>query len=144
MSDELKKVISSNNLRSVFQPIVSLQTGEVIGYEALTRGPVDSKYMNPEILFEEAKKYGLLWELEILCRSNAIKTFSKHISDKLLFVNIDPAVLNDEHFIKGFTKEILTEHNISPMSLIFEITEKTSIENYKNFNEVINYRSLST
>ena len=139
MSDELRGIIANNNLRSVFQPIVSLQTAEVIGYEALTRGPVDSKYINPEILFDEAKTYDLLWDLEILCRSNAIKTFSSHNSDKLLFVNVDPAVLKDEHFIKGFTKEILTEHNISPLSLIFEITEKTSIDNYKNFNEVIDY-----
>ena len=139
MSDELRRIIASNNLRSVFQPIVSLQTGDVIGYEALTRGPVDSKYINPEILFEEAKTHDLLWDLEILCRSNAIKTFSSHNSDKLLFVNVDPAVLKDEHFIKGFTKDILTEHNISPLSLIFEITEKTSIDNYKNFNEVIDY-----
>jgi len=74
MSDELRKIISSNNLRTVFQPIVSLQTGEVIGYEALTRGPKDSKYINPELLFEEAKTHELLWDLEILCRSNAIKT----------------------------------------------------------------------
>jgi EAL domain-containing protein (putative c-di-GMP-specific phosphodiesterase class I) len=139
MSDELRRIIASNNLRSVFQPIVSLQTGDVIGYEALTRGPVDSKYINPEILFEEAKTHDLLWDLEILCRSNAIKTFSSHNSDKLLFVNVDPAVLKDEHFIKGFTKDILTEHNISPLSLIFEITEKTSIDNYKIFNEVIDY-----
>jgi diguanylate cyclase (GGDEF)-like protein len=139
MSDELRRIIGSNDLRTVFQPIVSLQTGDIIGYEALTRGPKDSKYMNPELLFEEAKIHDLLWDLEILCRSNAIKTFSGHNSDKLLFVNVDPAVIKDEHFIKGFTKEILTEHNISPMSLIFEITEKTSIENYKNFNEVMNY-----
>jgi diguanylate cyclase (GGDEF)-like protein len=139
MSDELRKIISSNDLKTVFQPIVSLQTGEVIGYEALTRGPKESKYINPELLFEEAKTHELLWDLEILCRSNAIKTFSGHNSDKLLFVNVDPAVLNDEHFIKGFTKEILIEHNINPLSLIFEITEKTSIDNYKNFNEVINY-----
>ncbi len=139
MSDELISIIASNNLKSVFQPIVSLQTGDVIGYEALTRGPLDSKYINPEMLFEEAKTHDLLWDLEILCRSNAIKTFSSHNSDKLLFVNVDPAVLKDEHFIKGFTKDILTEHNISPLSLIFEITEKTSIDNYKNFNEVIDY-----
>lgn len=139
MSDELRKIILNNNLRSVFQPIVSLQTGDVIGYEALTRGPVDSRYINPEILFEEAKTHDLLWDLEILCRSNAIKTFSSHNSDKLLFVNVDPSVLKDQHFIKGFTKEILTEHNINPLSLILEITEKTSIDNYINFNEVIDY-----
>ena len=54
MSDELIRIINSNSLKTVFQPIVSLQTGEVIGYEALTRGPWNSKYINPEILFGEA------------------------------------------------------------------------------------------
>ena len=139
MSDELQEIISSNKLRSVFQPIISLQNGDVIGYEALTRGPKDSKYLNPEILFDEAKTQNLLWDLEITCRKNSIKTFSKHNSDKLLFINIDPAVLKDNHFIKGFTKEILAKYNISPMSLIFEITEKTSIDDYENFSEVIDY-----
>ncbi|MBU3179218.1 EAL domain-containing protein [Clostridium estertheticum] len=139
MSDELREIISSNRLRSVFQPIISMQTGEVIGYEALTRGPKDSKYINPEILFEAAKTHDLLWDLEITCRKNAIKAFSSHNSDKFLFVNIDPAVLKDDNFIKGFTKELLAKYNISPTSLIFEITEKTSIDCYENFSEVIDY-----
>lgn len=139
MTIELRNIILKNNLKTVFQPIVSLETGDVIGYEALTRGPKDSKYINPELLFDDAKKYNLLWNLEILCRSNAIKTYSSYNKDKLLFVNVDPGVLKDTNFIKGFTKEILVEYNISPMSLIFEITEKSSIENYKNFKEVIDY-----
>lgn len=139
MSYELTRIINNNLLKTVFQPIVSLQTGDVIGYEALTRGPSDSKYGNPEMLFDVAKTHDLLWELEILCRANAIKAFSSFQSDKLLFLNVDPAVIRDEHFIKGFTKDLLIEHNISPMSLILEITEKTSIDDYTNFNEVINY-----
>lgn len=139
MSDELRNIINNNLLRTVFQPIVSLQTGDVIGYEALTRGPAGSQYLNPELLFSAAKTHDLLWDLEILCRANAIKTFSSFKSDKLLFLNVDPDVIRDEHFIKGFTKDLLAEYNVSPMSLIFEITEKTSIDNYTHFNEVINY-----
>ncbi|MBC7959555.1 MAG: GGDEF domain-containing protein [Vallitaleaceae bacterium] len=139
MSDELIRIISNNLLRTVYQPIISLQTGDVIGYEALTRAPADSKFANPEVLFEAAKKHDLLWDLEILCRANAIRTFSSFGSDKFLFLNVDPEVIRDEHFIKGFTKDLLTEYHISPQSLILEITEKTSIDNYFNFNEVINY-----
>lgn len=140
MSEELRNIIIKNDLRTVFQPIISLQSGETIGYEALTRAPKSSKYTNPEYLFEDAKRYDLLWDLEIICRSNAIREFSfQNTKDKLLFINVDPDTIRDVHFIKGFTKEILAEFNISPMSVIFEITEKTSIENYKNFNEILNY-----
>jgi EAL domain-containing protein (putative c-di-GMP-specific phosphodiesterase class I) len=139
MFDQLREIIFENKLRTVFQPIISLRTGDVFGYEALTRGPKDSKYLNPELLFDDAKKYDLLWELEILCRSNAIKTYCSQNKDKHLFINVDPDVLKDQHFIKGFTKEILTEFNKSPMSVTFEITEKSTIENYKNFKEIIDY-----
>lgn len=139
MLDELWDIIYGNKLRTVYQPIVSLENGEVMGYEALTRGPADSKYVNPELLFEDAIKNNLLWDLEVLCRSNAIKKFSSFNSDKLLFLNVDANVIKDEHFIKGFTMEILTKYYINPMALIFEITEKTSIKNYESFTEVINY-----
>ncbi|WP_132040351.1 hypothetical protein [Caldanaerobacter subterraneus] len=40
----------------MFQPVVSLFDGEVVGYEALTRGPEGTIFYNPEVLFEEAKK----------------------------------------------------------------------------------------
>lgn len=139
MKSELMDIIYNNRLFSVFQPILSLKDGEILGYEALTRVKNIGKYQNPEILFDEAKECDLLWDLEILCRSNAIKAYSKFKTEKLLFLNVDPNVMRDEHFIKGFTKEILTEYNISPMSLIFEITEKSTIENYSNFKEIIDY-----
>lgn len=139
MTHELMNIIEENKLDTVFQPIISLRTGDILGYEALTRGRTSSRYKNPEMLFEHAKKFNMLWDLEILCRENAIKAFSKYKSDKLLFINVDPDVIKDEHFIKGFTKEVLNEYNINPMSIIFEITEKTSILNYETFNEVINY-----
>lgn len=139
MQEHLKEIIEKNDLKTVFQPIISLQNGRIIGYEALTRGPIDSKYRNPEILFEDAKQSNLLWDLEILCRANAIEAFSGFNSDKFLFLNVDPEIIRDKHFIKGLTKELLSEYNINPMNLIFEITEKTSINDYENFNEVINY-----
>lgn len=139
MTDELMKVIKNNLLDSVFQPIISLVDGEVIGYEALTRTTENSIYSNPEVLFEEAKRQDLLWDLEILCRANAIKKFSTFNVDRLLFLNVDPYVMKDEHFMKGFTKELLTEYHLNPTSLIFEITEKSSIENYRNFKAIIDY-----
>lgn len=55
LQEEIKNIISQKRFDIVFQPIVSLSDGEVIGYEALTRGPQGS-YHNPEVLFEEAEK----------------------------------------------------------------------------------------
>lgn len=138
----LKDIIVQNNIKTVFQPIVSLKNAEIIGYEALSRGPEDSIYRNPEIMFEDAQKEGLLWELELKCRLNAIKRFKAFHSNKLLFINVDPNIIKDEHFIKGFTREFLNDNTIDPSLLIFEITEKSSISDYNQFNTIIeNYKS---
>ncbi|MDI6604338.1 MAG: GGDEF domain-containing protein [Thermoanaerobacteraceae bacterium] len=141
MEEDIKKIIEERQFTIFFQPIVSLSDGKVVGYEALTRGPEGSFFYNPEILFGEAKKYDLLWELEMVTRIKAIEIFNSFKNDKLLFLNVDPEIIKDEHFIKGTTREVLQFYGTSPSNLIFEITEKTAINDYKTFKDVIdNYK----
>ncbi len=134
---ELNYILESENISTVYQPIVSLIDGTVIGYEALSRGPADSPLKSPDKLFEAARLHNRSWDLELLCRVKAIKRASKLPKDTLLFINVDPHIFRDEKFKKGFTKEFLAEHNMSPESIIFEITEKSSIEDYKSFRAAL-------
>lgn len=134
---ELKKILEGGDISTVFQPIVSLKDGSVIGYECLSRGPVNSELYSPDRLFEAAEKYHRLWDLELLCRVKAIERAQSIEKNKYLFINVDPHILKDEKFKKGFTKEFLAKHNMSPESIIFEITEKTSIEDYKTFKAAL-------
>ena len=142
MEEKLKKIITERQFNIIFQSVVSLTNGEIIGYEALTRGPEGSLFYNPELLFEEAKKANLLWELEKVTRISAIEKFNSFRSDKLLFLNVDPEIIKDEHFIKGTTKEVLEFYGINPSNLIFEITEKTAIRDYKAFKNVIDHYKI--
>lgn len=141
LNEEVKRIIEEKKFTIVFQPIVSMSDSKVIGYEALTRGPEGSLFNNPGFLFEEAKKANLLWELEMATRIKAIETFNSFKTDKLLFLNVDPDILKDEHFIKGATKNVLQFYGVNPSNLIFEITERTVIKDYKIFRNVIdNYK----
>lgn len=54
---ELKEIIDKKNVRTVFQPIISMKTGEILGYEALSRGPKGSPLESPLELFAAAEKY---------------------------------------------------------------------------------------
>jgi EAL domain-containing protein (putative c-di-GMP-specific phosphodiesterase class I) len=112
--------------------------GVVIGYEALSRGPSKSPLSSPDKLFEAARTYNRTWDLELLCRIKAIKRAANLPKDTFLFINVDPHIFRDEKFKKGLTKEFLSEYNMSPESIIFEITEKTSIEDYKSFRDALN------
>ncbi len=61
----LDRLILGHELSPVFQPIASLLDGEVLGYEALIRGPVDSPLRYPDALFAAARREGQLFQLEI-------------------------------------------------------------------------------
>jgi EAL domain-containing protein (putative c-di-GMP-specific phosphodiesterase class I) len=55
--NELQDMILNNKIRTVFQPIVSLSDGSVLGYEALSRGPEGSNLERPDVFFRIARKY---------------------------------------------------------------------------------------
>jgi len=135
---ELECILNNKNISTVYQPIISLLDGKIIGYEALSRGPVDSPLQSPDKLFKAAQIYNKTWELEQLCRIKAIERATNLERNKYLFINVDPHIFKDEKFKKGFTKEFLAEHNMSPDCIIFEITEKTCIEDYKSFKQALN------
>lgn len=135
---ELNNIIKNKNITTVYQPIVSLSDGQIIGYEALSRGPIGSPLQNPDKLFKAAQAHYKTWELEQLCRIKAIEKAANIEKNKYLFINVDPYIFKDEKFKKGFTKEFLAQHNMSPDCIIFEITEKTCIEDYTSFKQALN------
>lgn len=137
MEQELNEILKTGNITTLFQPIISLKDASIIGYEALSRGPKGSPLQFPDKLFEAAAIYNKSWELESLCRTKALEKSSNLDKDKFLFINVDPLIFKDDKFKKGFTKEFLLRHNISPNSIIFEITEKTAIEDYIGFKKAL-------
>ena len=135
-------IINKKKIRSVFQPIVSLQTGEILSFEALSRITLKSCSLNIEELFNIANKIEQAWKLDQLCRKSAIKA-SKHMpSNKKLFINVDANVLLDQDFVQGFTKEYLKKYDLDSNNIVFELSEKTSIEDRNLFKEAVkHYRS---
>lgn len=139
---ELDDIIQHKRIRAVFQPIISLWDGFVLGYEALSRVTGESLIKSPEDLFIAAGKHNRLWDLELLCRTIALESAYKFMIspfDKKLFLNVNPSTMHDETFKKGFTKEFLKQYEIAPNNVIFEITEKHVIEDMVGFLSTINH-----
>ncbi len=138
LGDEFMEILNHEKIKTVFQPIISLRNGDILGYEALSRGPQKSFFENPEKLFDYARAMGRLWELEFLCRLKALENVSRSSMTDLIFINVDPHIIKDENFRKGFTKDFLRRYNISPENIVFEITEKSAAVNIESFNKLIN------
>lgn len=65
------EVLDRRAVRAVFQPLVDLTSGEVVGFEALARGPRGSAWERPDVLFAAARERGRLGELDWVCRAAA-------------------------------------------------------------------------
>ncbi|MCW2697077.1 MAG: hypothetical protein JWR62_2162, partial [Modestobacter sp.] len=61
-------VLRMEGVRSLFQPIIAIDTGRVVAYEALARGP-EGPLHAPDALFAAAREAGLLAELDAACRA---------------------------------------------------------------------------
>jgi len=146
MKDEIKEaledIISQRKIKTVFQPIISLRDGSILGHEALSRITCNCIINNPEMLFSVAGEYNRLWDLELLCRTKALETAYKFMIppyDKMLFINVNPNIMHDEKFIKGFTREFLMQFQMKPQNVIFEITERNVILDMQGFLSTIDH-----
>ena len=141
LSEKLQEIIKNSQITSVFQPIVSLRDGGVLGYEALSRGPKGSELESPEMLFSVAEETKSLWDLERLCRTKALYAMQISKANATLFLNVNPNIMEDETFQKGFTKDYLKQFDIDPKKIIFEITERSAVANINEFRQIIrNYK----
>lgn len=139
---DLKNIIDKKAIRTVFQPIISLRDGEVLGHEALSRITCDNSIENLETIFALAGQYSCLWDLEQLCRTRAFEAAFRFMNppySKKLFINVNPNVLHDESFQKGLTKEFLNHFHISSGNIIFEITERNLIKDIDGFVATVNH-----
>jgi EAL domain-containing protein (putative c-di-GMP-specific phosphodiesterase class I) len=134
---ELQEVLLTDQLSTVFQPIVELRQRSVLGYEALSRGPAGSVYQMPLRLFEMAAEADLVFELDRKCRRRALVSASNLPHAAKLFVNVFPSAMYDPEFQGQALVALAEAHGLTPDRVVLEITEKSAIENYGVFVEAL-------
>jgi PAS domain S-box-containing protein len=111
--------IEDSAFTSFFQPIVELETGRVVGYEALTRF---SGHQGPALAFAAAARAGLGVELETATLVGAVKAAALLPPNAYLSVNASP-----EFIASGAVRRILAGIE---RPIVLEITEHVPITNY--------------
>lgn len=138
--DEFRQILYEKNITSIYQPIVSLADGLPFGYEALTRGPKNSYFHSPINLFHFAESQDLLFPIEKMARESAIKNCSSFMkNNEKLFLNFSPKIINDPSFSPGITAALLKKYGFSPNDVVFEITERQAIHDFKTFRKALNH-----
>ncbi|MGR9013837.1 MAG: EAL domain-containing protein [Gammaproteobacteria bacterium] len=140
---EIINIIDGKLLTPHFQPIVSMTQKNIMGYEALIRGPSDSPLHSPFNLFTTAEKYNLSTKLEFLCREITIQQFAELGIKEKLFINASPLVLLQPEFKKGETLRLLDQYDVNPRSVVIELTEHKPADNYEIMRaSAKHYRSM--
>jgi EAL domain-containing protein (putative c-di-GMP-specific phosphodiesterase class I) len=119
----LDAALTPGGLRTLFQPIVDLETFDVIGYEALSRGPAGTRLEQPVALFAEARARGRLADLDAACRRQAFRSArrSGRLAPLTLFVNIEPEVLDSAPLDDLLA---IARGERGQLRVVFEITER--------------------
>lgn len=133
----LQKIIIEQQIQTVFQPIVDLDTLEIVGYEALSRGPKNTEFTSPLMLFTLAAEYGLSFELDTLCRRKAFERASDLPGHIKIFVNTLTMTIHDPQFRGMYLEELMQDLKIKPENVVFEVNEKLAIANYEVFRRAL-------
>jgi EAL domain-containing protein (putative c-di-GMP-specific phosphodiesterase class I) len=134
-ADELRNVLRTRSLRTYYQPIVDMEHDDIVGYEALTRGPANTFLEVPDALFSCSDSARLSGELDALCRTQAVRNARGFASSLKLFVNVLPEAFTTPSLAENGLEELLAEMTLEPRNLVLEITERCAIENFERFCE---------
>ena len=126
----IRGVLEARSFHPVFQPIVELASGEVVGFEALTR--FDSG-QRPDLCFANAWSVGLGIELELATVAAAVEAAKGLPSGLYLDLNASPRLLAHADQLRRLL------HGAG-RPLVIEITEHEVVDDYDALRDAI--RSL--
>lgn len=109
-------------LHHVFQQFIDLDSGAVIAYEALLRGPDGTRWASPMVLLDAARAAGRLAELEHASLRAALAGAAASSDGQAvtLFVNLEPRTLTHHLDVVLDALAARAEH----VQVVVEITER--------------------
>jgi diguanylate cyclase (GGDEF)-like protein len=134
-ADDFDRLLKEGRIRTLFQPIVSLSDGSVLGYEALSRGPIGTRLEGADALFSTAAQRGVAAQLERICRFKAIENASGIPPGCYLFLNISPRVFEERN--EALSRDVVGQNRLAQERIVLEITEKQAIEDFDLFKRTL-------
>jgi sensor c-di-GMP phosphodiesterase-like protein len=126
---QLRRAIRRDNLHLLYQPIVNLATGRIVGAEALIRWSDEEGFVvSPEIFISLAEENGFVRSITRLVVRHAMRDFSpllRQFPYLRLSINAAASDLCDPRFLPMLDQALLNS-GVSSRSLAIEITERSA------------------
>ncbi|MBY4895977.1 phosphodiesterase [Cupriavidus sp. AU9028] len=114
-------------LHTVFQPIVVFESAELLGYEALLRGPQGTDLASPDALFRLARNVEETVGLEIRAARLALTRFAELMLPGLLFINFSASSLRHLLADGGRAMGELLRDTVPASRVVLELTEQVRV-----------------
>lgn len=144
---QLMELMKEQSFETAFQPILSLQKDETLGFEVLNRPLSTALFPSTEQFYDYAGKSSHVFMIEGFLRNLSLQRYAKQLDQnqsfqkELIFINIQPQVLADPLYRSGTTLDLLNQYGLAPDQIVLELTEKEAVTDYVQFEKVIsNYR----
>ncbi|MBB6731144.1 EAL domain-containing protein [Cohnella zeiphila] len=134
---QLDRILRECDISVLAQPIMDLRSGDIFGWEILTRGPAASVFHLPEELFRFASQSNQLCKLEFLIVKTALEEIAARQVREPVFLNVTAVTLGHPQFL-DHVLECLKEHpSLRPAQIVFEITERHEVKDFVEMAEVL-------
>jgi diguanylate cyclase (GGDEF)-like protein len=122
--EAVRSLVEERRLSTVFQPIWSFGSGELLGIEALTRPDPSYGLSGPAEAFDIAEQIGCVHELDELCATWALTAAADLPDGALLFVNLAPKTLELDFDGNEWLLGGVERAGLAPDRVVVEVTER--------------------
>ncbi|QMV43493.1 EAL domain-containing protein [Cohnella cholangitidis] len=137
LRSQMEQLLDQGSISVLAQPIMNLTSGDVYGWEILTRGPVGSVLHLPDELFQFASQTRLLSRLEFLVVKRALEEIASRKIKEPVFLNVTAVTLSHPLFLSHVLQCLERHSMLSPQQVYFEITERHQITNMEAMIEIL-------
>lgn len=128
--NSLLEIIVHKQLRTQFQPIVTLRDGQVFAYEALIRGPKGAPLRGGGSMLRAADKARLVAWVDIACLEQCFARAAEQNIRHPLFINMEAEGLAYLELCERSLAQCARDHGLSPASIVIEITERQAVDDF--------------
>ncbi|MEJ6394872.1 EAL domain-containing protein [Gymnodinialimonas sp. 2305UL16-5] len=129
--EQIKVILEERRFEIVYQPILDLRCGKIVGLEALCR--FDPRpYRPPNLWFDDAEWVGMGCDLELVVMEESIKAMAEMPEGSYLSLNASPKTI-----ASGKLPDVLAD--MPPERVVIEVTEHVAVADWAELD-----RALST
>ncbi len=133
LATQLHRALRRNLLTVVYQPIVDVKTGRIVGAEALARWTnEDGQYIPPDVFVAAAEELGFIGRLTRVVLKLIVAEMGDYMRSHPSFrlnVNISATDLADSDFLPMLEKT-LSQNKIASSSVNLELTERSTADHH--------------